>query len=140
MTELQILSAVKNNGGYIDFAELINHGKTDIGWEPKTDQYQIEKLIEANVLSGKPEPFTTISFGKAGLLRYKDLLLQEESNRQAQKASIEKQSRLQGELARKQAKEKTEKQRQRIFEVFLVIISSVLSNLDRIIPWIISLF
>jgi hypothetical protein len=38
MTELQILNAVKNNGGSIEFTALLNLGKTDLTWEPVADQ------------------------------------------------------------------------------------------------------
>ena len=73
MTELQILNAVKNNGGSIDFSALLNLGKTDHFWEPAADQQMIEKLISRKVLSGKAEAYSMISFGKEGLLRLRDL-------------------------------------------------------------------
>ena len=73
MTELQILNAVKNNGGSIEFTALLNLGKTDLTWEPVADQQMIEQLIGGKVLSGKAESYSTISFGKKGLLRLRDL-------------------------------------------------------------------
>ena len=73
MTELQILNAVKNNGGSIEFTALLNLGKTDLTWEPVADQQMIERLIGDKVLSGKAEAFSTISFGKKGILRLRDL-------------------------------------------------------------------
>ena len=60
MTELQILNAVKNNGGSIDFTALLNLGKTDLTWEPIADQQMIEQLIDGKVLSGKTEAYSCI--------------------------------------------------------------------------------
>ena len=73
MTELQILNAVKNNGGSIDFAYLLNLGKTDRIWEPIADKKLIEELITEKVLAGNTGGFSTISFGENGLLRLRDL-------------------------------------------------------------------
>lgn len=73
MTELQILNAVKNNGGSIEFTALLNLGKTDLTWEPVADQQMIERLIGDKALSGKTESYSTITFGKKGLLRLREL-------------------------------------------------------------------
>lgn len=140
MTELQILTAIDNNGGRMKFAELMNLGKTDQNWMPNADHQRICQLIDAKVLSGKTEAYGSISFGEKGVLRYQDLILQQEADRKAREASEKEQLRLQRELASKQAKEYAEKKRQRIFEIFLAIFSALLSNIDRIVPWFISLF
>lgn len=87
MTELQILNAVKNNGGSIDFVELLNFGKVNQSWEPVADQKLIEELIGNKVLSGKSEAYSLISFGEKGLLRLRDL--QQTENEYNQKISYE---------------------------------------------------
>lgn len=73
MTELQILNAVKNNGGSIDFTELLNMGKTDSSLDSIADKRLIEKLIKSEVLSGRTEAYALITFGKEGHLRLRDL-------------------------------------------------------------------
>ena len=73
MTELQILNAVKNNGGSIDFIELLNMGKTDSSLDSIADKRLIEKLIKSEVLSGRTEAYALITFGKDGNLRLRDL-------------------------------------------------------------------
>lgn len=140
MTELQILSAVKNNGGSIDYVTLLNIGLSDPEHDALTDRDLIHKLIDAQILSGKPGANSTISFGKEGRLRHRELLSQEDADRQAQQRTKEEQARLQRELSSKQAKEKSEKRRQRTFEIFLVFLSALVSNLDRIISWFASFF
>ncbi len=140
MNELQILSAVKNNGGSIDYVTLLNIGLSDPEHDALADRDLIRELIDAQILSGNPGANSTISFGKEGRLRLRELLFQEDADRQAQQRANEEQARLQRELSSKQAKEKAEKRRQRAFEIFLVLLTSLVSNLDRIISWIASFF
>ena len=123
MTELQILSAVKNNGGSIDFAELINHGKTDTGWEPTADQALINKLIDAKVLSGKTEAHSTITFGKEGLLRLRDL----------QQAA--------DNLSKQMTDKQSEKNADRRFQLFNTLLGAVIGAVATLLAqWIVSLF
>lgn len=72
---------------------------------------KIASLSVKKILSGNPNAYGTITFGAKGHLRYRDLILQQEADRQAQAAAIEEQSRLQRELTCKQAKEDAEKKR-----------------------------
>lgn len=115
MTELQILNAVKNNGGSIDFTALLNLGKTDLTWEPIADQQMIEKLIVGKVLSGKAEAYSTISFGKKGLTRLRDL----------------KQSKYDSD--QKLAYDAAKDSRQRKHEWQMVIATAVLSSLGTVL-------
>ena len=140
MNELQILSAVKNNGGSISYGNLINIGLADPFPNILADRELIRKMISADILFGKAVSHGTISFGPNGHLRYRDLLFQEEANRQAYQSAAEEQVRLKGELAAKQMEEKAKKKSDRIFEIFLMLLSAFVSNLDRIILWVASFF
>lgn len=82
MTELQILSAVKNNGGSIGYVALLNLGLSDPVHDPLTDRDLIRKLIDTQVLFGKPGANSTISFGKEGRLRLQELQQLDEEHRQ----------------------------------------------------------
>lgn len=73
MTELQILSAVKNNGGSMNYVELLNLGLTDPVRDSIADKQLIEKLIREKILSGETEAYSRITFGKEGRLRLRDL-------------------------------------------------------------------
>ena len=82
MTELQILSAVKNNGGSIGYVDLLNIGLSDPEFDALADRDLIRKLIASDVLSGKQEAYSQISFGKNGRLRLKELAQQEQERTQ----------------------------------------------------------
>lgn len=73
MTELQILSAIKNNNGNINYVDLLNLGLTDSIRDPLADRDLIRQLIRTNVLSGSAEAHGTIAFGKNGRLRLREL-------------------------------------------------------------------
>ena len=139
MTELQILSAIRNNGGHMNYLDLMNLGITDPNWMPNADRQRIRQLIDSKVLSGKTEAYGSITFGEAGFLRYQDLILQQDAERKAQETAIEEQRRLKRELEAEQANKNTEQKRQRSFEILLVIISAAIANIDRIIDLFISL-
>lgn len=82
MTELQILSAVKNNSGSIGYVDLLNVGLSDPEFDALADRDLIRKLIASDVLSGKQEAYSTISFGKNGRLRLNELAQQEQERTQ----------------------------------------------------------
>lgn len=73
MTELQVLSAIKNRGGSISYTDLLNIGASDNPWEPLTDRELIARLAEDQILSGGQCAYGKISFGKHGRLRLKEL-------------------------------------------------------------------
>lgn len=73
MTEFQILSAIKNSGGSIGYIDLLNIGKSDPVWDSLTDRDLVNRLLESNILSGNPGAYGSISFGKDGRLRLKEL-------------------------------------------------------------------
>ena len=111
MTELQILNAVKNNGGSIDFVELLNMGKTDSSLDSFADKRLIEKLIKSEVLSGRTEAYALITFGKEGHLRLSDL--QQSAN----------------DLADHMANEHSEKQADKRFQTSQTILGIVIGSL-----------
>lgn len=111
MTELQILNAVKNNGGSIDFVELLNMGKTDSSLDSFADKRLIEKLIKSEVLSGRTEAYALITFGKEGHLRLRDL--QQSAN----------------DLADHMANEHSEKQSDKRFQTSQTILGIVIGSL-----------
>ena len=115
MTELQILSAIKNNGGTIDYAQLINLGRTDTGWDPVTDKRLIQKLIQQQILSGKTDAYSTITFGTKGLLRYKEL------------------KQLEDDLANQVADKKSEKNSNRRFQLLNTILGAVIGAIVTIL-------
>lgn len=91
MNELQILSAVKNNGGSIDYVTLLNIGLSDPAHDTLSDRDLIHKLIDAQILSGNPGANSTISFGKEGRLRLQEIQqLQQKSAEEAAQAAKEK--------------------------------------------------
>lgn len=92
MTELQILSAVKNNGGSIEYVDLLNIGRSDPKSDSISDRDLIRKLIDSHILSGKQEAYGTICFGENGRLRLKELEQQDCDHRQ-QAADAAKQKR-----------------------------------------------
>ena len=100
MTELQILNAIKNNGGHMDYVSLMNLGKADTIWSPNADKQRIRQLINAQILTGDIEAQGTIRFGDVGYLRLQDLQQIEEKNaQQAAKEENEKKSQHRHEWA-----------------------------------------
>lgn len=92
MTELQILTAVQNSDGYIEYSALLNQGQTDSPWVPTADRDLIKDLISAEILSGKAESRSPITFGKHGHRRLRDL--QQAAQQQADQAADETRKKL----------------------------------------------
>ena len=82
MTELQILSVVKNNGGSIGYVDLLNIGLSDMELDSLADRDLIREMIQSGVLSGNQDAYTTIHLGKKGRLRLKELQEQEQQRSQ----------------------------------------------------------
>ncbi len=80
MTEFQILSAVKNNGGCMRYVDLLNLNLTDVNRDPLADKARISKMIEAKLLEGKTEAYCSISITKEGRLFLQDAYYIEEQN------------------------------------------------------------
>ncbi len=91
MTDLQILTAVKNNNGAINYTDLLNLNMSDAYRDPSADKYRINKLIEQKYLKGSTEAYGTISITDNGRLFLQDSYYLEEQNKKLDKnASNEK--------------------------------------------------
>lgn len=80
MTELQILSAVKNNGGSIEYTALLNLNMTDTNRDSLADEARIEQMIEDGLLKGKTDAYCHISITKPGRLHLQNAYYLEEQN------------------------------------------------------------
>lgn len=102
MTELQILSAVKNNGGNIAFTSLLNLSITDTHQDPIADTARIEQMIKDDLLSGSTTAYGSISITKEGRVFLQNACYLEDHEKDlAKKASndISKQHRHDWKLA-----------------------------------------
>ena len=68
MTEYQILSALKNNGGSMEFTALLNLNMTDTHRDGIADEERIKNMIKDKLLRGNAEAFGVISITKPGRL------------------------------------------------------------------------
>lgn len=91
MTDIQILTAVKNNGGSINYVDLLNLNLSEAYRDPRADKCRINKLIESKYLSGKTEAHSTISITNKGrLFLQESYYLEDQTNKLDQKHSAEK--------------------------------------------------
>ena len=84
MTELQILSAIKNNGGSMEYTTLINQNLTDSNRDGLADTARIEQMIKDGLLEGKTEAYCHISITKPGRLYLQDAYKAAEEERKKQ--------------------------------------------------------
>ena len=119
MTDYQILSAVKNNGGTIDYVKLLNLGLSDPFYDPLADKQRIETLIKKNYISGKTDGFASISLTNEGRKHLQTLQHLEKTNKNRTK------------------KETLKKSKKIMFEIFLVVLGAILSY---VFSFIFSLF
>lgn len=82
MTELEILTAVKNSGDPIDYVQLLNLGKTETNWDPSTDEALVKKLLKSKLLNGESKAYSIITLSDTGTLRLLDLQQQIENAKQ----------------------------------------------------------
>ena len=69
MTELQILSAIQNNGGSIEFTDLLNQGLTDPKPDPTSDKLRLKRLLSAKYISGKLGAYEWLYLTPEGIAR-----------------------------------------------------------------------
>ena len=67
MTELQILTAIKNSGNSIRFTDLLNQGLTDPKPDPNSDKLRLEYLLSENYISGKMGAYERLSLTPKGI-------------------------------------------------------------------------
>ena len=88
MTEFQILSAIKNNGGNIGYTDLLNLNMTDPVRDPLADKARIEQMIRNGLLNGATDAYCLISITDAGRRYLQDACYLEEQKKQlAEQAS-----------------------------------------------------
>ena len=81
MTELQILSAVKNSGGSIQYTALLSLNASDTHLDPIADKERIDEMIEKKLLSGKTEAYYNISITKEGRMYLQNAAYLEDQNK-----------------------------------------------------------
>ena len=82
MTNKQILSALKNNNGCMEYTALLNLNITDTCRDPLADEARIEQLLKDNLLNGKADAYCHISITKKGRLYLQDTAYFEDHNKQ----------------------------------------------------------
>lgn len=115
MTVLEILTNVKEAKA-IDYVELLNKNNTDK--DHIADKSRIEELLRNNYLKGSTEPYSTITLTNKGQCLLDELQKTEKDT----------------------AQEKSNKKKERKFEIVLAIIGIIVSLLSLFLPYVISLF
>ena len=92
MTEIQILSAVKNNGGSIAYTELLSLNLTDPYLDATADKERIKKMMKAGLLEGETRAYGSISITDAGRLFLQDACYNEEQKHKLAKDSANERS------------------------------------------------
>lgn len=85
MTELQILSAVKNNGGVIQYTELLSLNLSDEYQDPQADKARIVKMINEGLLSGTAEAYSCICITATGRMHLQNATYLEKQNKKLTK-------------------------------------------------------
>lgn len=101
MTDLQILTAVKNSGGTIRYTDLLNLGLTDAAFDPLADRARIHALRYAGALSGDLSACSSVSFTAQGHLLLAKLQSEDSIQQKiaCDEAKKEKQQRFENQLA-----------------------------------------
>lgn len=81
MTELQILSVIKNNGGSIEYTALLNQNLTDTNRDTLADKALIEQMIGDKLLVGQTGAYCLISISGKGRLYLQNAYNLEEQNK-----------------------------------------------------------
>ena len=82
MTEFQILSAIKNNGGSIGYTDLLNLNMTDTVRDPLADKARIEQLISKKLLAGATDAYCQLSITNEGRMHLQNAQYLEEHQNQ----------------------------------------------------------
>ena len=81
MTELQILSVIKNNGGSIEYTALLNQNLTDTNRDTLADKALIKQMIGDKLLVGKTGAYCHISISDKGRLYLQNANYLEDQNK-----------------------------------------------------------
>ena len=93
MTELQILSVIKNNGGSIGYTDLLNQNLTDTARDGLADKARIKQMIEAGLLEGRTDAYCSISITDTGRLHLQNASYLEDQNKKLAKESAKNKSK-----------------------------------------------
>ena len=83
VTELQILSAIKNNGGSMEYTSLLNLNMTDHDRDTLADKTRVCQMLKDDLLDGTAGAFCTISISDKGRLYLQNACYLEEQNNKA---------------------------------------------------------
>lgn len=90
MTNLQILTAVKNNNGTIGFVDLLNLSLAEPNRDPIADEDRIKQMIKDGLLTGEVGAYSQIHISKYGRRFLQDsCYANEEEQKTADKTSQE---------------------------------------------------
>ena len=90
MTNLQILTAVKNNNGTIGFVDLLNLSLAEPNRDPIADEDRIKQMIKDGLLTGEVGAYSQIHISKYGRRFLQDsCYASEEEQKAADKISQE---------------------------------------------------
>lgn len=93
MTELQILSVIKNKGGSIGYTDLLNQNLTDSNRDSRADKARIEQMIQKGLLEGRTDAFCSISITDTGRLHLQDATYLEDQNKKLAKEAADNKSK-----------------------------------------------
>ena len=83
MTDIQLLTAIHNNKGTIEYSELINHPPKKVKFSPDSDHQRLDHLRSRGFITGRLDAYSTVSLTPAGLA-YLDDFMKEQENRRKQ--------------------------------------------------------
>ena len=109
MIEYNILHTLQQNGGSMEYVELLNYQRQTHKTDPTTTMMVLKQLLSQKCISGKLEAYNTIHIAPRGvslLDQYKDKLNQ---------------------VVQYRTDEITEKKRERIFSIALTILGELLA-------------
>ena len=82
MTEVQILTAIKNNGGSFEYTDLLNLNITEANRDTLADKERIVQMLRNGLLKGETQPYSLISITDKGRLHLQNAAYLEEQNKQ----------------------------------------------------------
>lgn len=109
MTDFQILTAIRNNGGSIGFTDLLNQGLSDPKPDTKADKHRVENLLADRYISGDACAYGTLRMERKGT------------------ALLDQLEQKLNQLEKDRADEVSKEKRERKFSIVLAILSELLA-------------
>lgn len=72
MTEIQILAAIRDSNGHMEYLQILNMNLSEDKPHPRADKSLIKRMISDGLLRGDARPDSVISVTDAGLLRLRE--------------------------------------------------------------------